>query len=309
MSDFNVPRVLVLLCTSNSMRFLGIQLDSIFSQVKVDIRVLCSDDDSMDGTYEYLSNIQSADNRFILLPRLKKFGSAGKNFYNLVLNADYNNYDFICFADHDDIWLDNKIISAINVIKTGNYLAYSSSFDAFWGNGKKKYYSKVGSNAAFDYLFASPGPGCTFVMSATSMANFAEYFKKHPIGQDVFHHDWLVYAWYKCNYPNSWYIDKNSYINYRQHYGNETGVNSGFKAIMKRMILIKNGWYGSEIEKILKFLHDSNNYSRISSFFNRSKIYVLFHVASLRRDFSGQFTVFLLILFNIISLKNIKRNI
>jgi rhamnosyltransferase len=303
-SDF--PKVLVLLCTSNSLKYLEKQLETIFEQKDVNVTIMCSDDNSSDGTYEYLSQIQLIDKRLIVLPRLQKFGSAGKNFYNLILNADYKNYDFISFSDHDDIWKDNKLISAIDILNSGNYQAYSSSFDAFWDDGKKKYFSKVGKNVKFDYLFASPGPGCTFVTTSRSMLEFKNYFQKHQIGEDIFHHDWLVYAWFKCNFPNSWFIDKNSYIFYRQHYGNETGVNSGIKAFKKRFKLIINGWYFSEIKKVLLFLSDSPQFSDVNKLFSHGKFYILLNVKLLRRDLKGQLVLFILILFNIISIGEIK---
>lgn len=303
-SDF--PKVLVLLCTSNSLKYLEKQIKTIFDQNFVSITIMCSDDNSTDGTYEYLSQIQSIDKRLIVLPRLQNFGSAGKNFYNLILNAEFENYDFISFADHDDIWKDNKLISAINVLESGNYQAYSSSFYAFWEDGKEKYFSKVGKNVKFDYLFASPGPGCTFVTTSRSILEFKNYFKKHQIGNNIFHHDWLIYAWFKCNYSNSWFIDKNSYIHYRQHYNNETGVNSGIKAFKKRFNLIFSGWYFSEIKKILIFLNDSRHFNDIYNFFSHSKFYILLNVKLLRRDIKGQIVLFFLILFNIISIGEIK---
>ena len=304
-SDF--PKVLVLLCTSNSLKYLEKQLETIFEQKYVNVTIMCSDDNSSDGTYEYLSQIQSIDKRLLVLPRLQKFGSAGKNFYNLILNAHYENYDFISFSDHDDIWKNNKLISAIDILNSGNYQAYSSSFDAFWEDGKKKYFSKVGKNVKFDYLFASPGPGCTFVTTSRSMLEFKNYFKKYQIGEDIFHHDWLVYAWFKCNFPNPWFIDKNSYIFYRQHYGNETGVNSGIKAFKKRFKLIINGWYFSEIIKVINFLKNSKYFSDIFDFFGRGKFFVLINVNLLRRDLRGQFMLWILIMLNIVSISKIKK--
>jgi len=306
MKNPDFPKVLVLLCTSNSLKYLEKQLETIFGQKNVNVTIMCSDDNSTDGTYEYLSQIQSIDERLIVLPRLQKFGSAGKNFYNLILNADYENHDFISFSDHDDIWKDNKLISAIDILNSGNYQAYSSSFDAFWEDGKIKYFSKVGKKVKFDYLFASPGPGCTFVTTSRSMLEFKNYFTKHQIGEDIFHHDWLVYAWFKCNFPDSWFIDKNSYIFYRQHYGNETGVNSGIKAFKKRLKLIINGWYFSEIKKVLLFLNDSHQFSEVNKLFSYGKFYILLNVKLLRRDFKGQCVLFNLILFNIISIAEIK---
>ena len=66
-------------------------------------------------------------------------------------------------------------------------------------------------------------------------------------------HDWLIYAYFR-NCKFNWKIDNISYIRYRQHKSNEFGANSNFRAYLKRIFLIKNSWYRTEVEKINKLI-------------------------------------------------------
>lgn len=294
--------VQVLLCTSNSMKYISEQIQSILKQIDVNISILCSDDMSEDGTYEYLLSLQNDHKNINVLPRVRKFGSAGKNFYYLINNAHYSNNDFIAFADHDDIWLTDKISTAVNCLEKDSLYGYSSSYTAFWENGKKIYVSTVGKPSKYDYIFSSAGPGCTFVIKSKYLREFNNYFLLQNGAEDIYHHDWLIYAWFKCKYPNSWHISSAAHILYRQHSVNETGVNIGLKARLKRLNQIKNNWYIDQILKILEFLKGLDSFNDIKSLFNHNRLKLAFNVQNFRRDFRGRVVLCLLILLGILNI-------
>ena len=63
----------------------------------------------------------------------------------------------------------------------------------------------------------------------------------------------MIYAFYR-NRNFKWYIDNIPLIKYRQHLNNEIGTNYGIKPVLKRINLIKIGWYKKEVKKIQKIL-------------------------------------------------------
>ena len=49
-----------------------------------------------------------------------KFGTAGKNFYDLICTAPIDNYAYVAFADQDDVWSNQKLSAAIKLL-SNNY--------------------------------------------------------------------------------------------------------------------------------------------------------------------------------------------
>lgn len=110
------PRVSVLLATRNSAEFLGPMLDSLVSQEWCDFELLVSDDCSTDATLDIL---RAAAPRFCRPPRIvvreTPSGSAQANFRSLLQMADA---DYVFLADHDDVWMPDKILRMLAQIRT-----------------------------------------------------------------------------------------------------------------------------------------------------------------------------------------------
>lgn len=102
------PRFAVLLAAYNGMQWLPEQLDSILSQVGVDVTVYVSTDRSSDGTYAWVCDVADTDPRVVPLTYGEVFGGAAKNFFRLLRDVDLEPFDYIAFADQDDIWLPDK---------------------------------------------------------------------------------------------------------------------------------------------------------------------------------------------------------
>ncbi len=114
MFDRCEPKVLVLLATYNGLPWLEEQLESIAKQVKVRIKILISDDLSDDGSSGFLRKfIESNKNAEMIINEVKS-GSAGQNFFRLIRECNYRDFDYIAFADQDDVWLADKLVSGIS---------------------------------------------------------------------------------------------------------------------------------------------------------------------------------------------------
>ena len=251
-------KVAVLMASYNGITWLPDQIKSILNQLNVDIALFISDDSSQDGSYGYLQQSSVTDSRIQLLPQTEKFGSAGNNFYRLIQDVIITNYDYVAFADQDDIWEQDKLIRHIKLMQEHGVDGVSSNVLAFWANGKKKIINKSQPQRKLDFLFESAGPGCSFLMTTWLVNKVCEQLiDKNSLAKHVVLHDWLTYAICRAH-GHRWLIDSNPSVKYRQHDSNVLGANSGFKAKFSRLQKLRQGWYRNEV---LKIVHICNGIS------------------------------------------------
>lgn len=245
-----VPKVAVLLASHNGVDWISEQIDSILAQRDIDVRIIVSDDASTDGTIELLKKISLADTRIEIMPCITSYGSAGKNFYRLIVDSDITDCDYVALADQDDIWLKSKLKSQISLLNEHDAFGVSSNVVAFWPDGSRALIDKAAPQRRLDFLFESAGPGCTFLL----MPSLIEQVRKLLLdnksqARQVVHHDWLIYAVCRA-LGEKLFISPVPTINYRQHDRNVVGVNFGFKAYKKRFSRVLDGWYRAEVIKI-----------------------------------------------------------
>lgn len=240
-------KICILMAAYNGSKFIEEQIKSIQLQSHDDWVLYVNIDLSDDNTKDIVLKLCAKDSRIILLKHNERFGSAGKNFYDLLKYAPISQFKFIAFADQDDIWHENKLSRGLEILSSGDYHGYSSSITAFYSSGKKVFIKKSNPQKLIDYKFESGGPGCTY-MFKSSIADLARrHLLEYPIiEKNFYYHDWLVY--YACrNSGYKWYIDDLSYMNYRQHDKNDTGANVGFLSATKRLKLFYSGWYFDQV--------------------------------------------------------------
>jgi len=240
------PRVLVLLAAYNGRVWIEEQIKSILDQVGVSVHVVISVDASKDGTEDFLSSWAGVEQRITCLPHGLKFGGAAANFFRLVTDTPMEGYDYVAFADQDDIWLPEKLLRAHQVISEGGFSAYSSDVLAFWPDGRELAIRKSQPQVAYDYLFEAAGPGCTYVFTQQLAAAIKQSVVRQQskmAGVDL--HDWYAYAYARAN-GYRWYIDDQMHMLYRQHANNQVGVNSGVAAFRRRLRQVFDGWWLSQ---------------------------------------------------------------
>nr|WP_320115714.1 glycosyltransferase [uncultured Desulfuromonas sp.] len=249
MRHSSLPKYAVLLAACNGSQWIDAQLDTILGQDAVDVTVFVSVDLSSDGTEACVRRRSALDARIIFLPTGKTFGCAAKNFYRLLRDVDLTGFDYLAFADQDDLWHEDKLARACDKLMQG-YSAYSSNVTAFWTDGRKKLIQKAQPQRQYDFLFEAAGPGCTYVFARS----FFEVLQNVAIlrqaeMEEVFLHDWLFYALARSG-GYRWYIDPEPGLLYRQHQINQVGANFGLRAWAKRMKMIVSRWYRAEVVKI-----------------------------------------------------------
>jgi len=268
------PSVAVLLAAFNGKKYINEQIESVLQQKNVDITIFVNVDKSTDGTEDYIKELSINETRIKFLEFGNVFGSAAKNFYHLIKNINFENYDYIALSDQDDIWNNDKIDRSIKKIKENNCDGYSSNVTAFWKNNKTFVTQKSQKQRLFDHYFESAGPGCTYLLSQALLNKFKNFiFRNEQEVSEFQHHDWLIYAFAREKNLR-WFIDDHSTLRYRQHPANELGVNTGFKAFFERLKQVLSGEGVRKyfkLSQLLKFkvrnVQYSNTVKRYDSFY------------------------------------------
>lgn len=246
-------KIAILLSTYNGSSWIKEQIESIFNQDYKNYEIYIFDDNSSDDTISIIEKINSDK------IRVKRFfsnsGSAGDNFKRALLEMESESFSYLALADQDDIWMKDKLSTAIKKLKNSNFDGYSCSVEAFWPDNRKKIIKQSKKVSKYDYFFEGAGQGCTFLITRQLFDRVATSMRSHPdLIKKVHYHDWLIY--FICRtYDMEWLFDESVHMLYRQHGGNEIGSRGKFKGIIKRINLIRDGWYQSQISNYFDLYH------------------------------------------------------
>ena len=236
------PRIAVCLAVYNGMLWLTEQLDSILAQTGVSVKVFVSVDQSSDGSEAWIDQRAAADKRVSVLPHGHRFGNAAPNFFRILGAIDLPAFDYLSFADQDDLWLPDKLLQAHQRLASTGADAYSSNVRAFWSDGRESLITKSQPQTRWDFLFEAAGPGCTYVIKSELAQAIQKLLRTRP--DDIYQvglHDWLTYAFARAH-GFRWVIDDYAGMLYRQHDANQVGVNLGWRASLHRARKVLSGW-------------------------------------------------------------------
>ena len=304
-------KILVILASYNGAKYIEEQMDSILNQESVSLDIMVFDDCSTDNTIEVL-NKYKVNTNVLINKREKGTGNGCHNFSDAIksLSNDLiNSYDFIAFADQDDIWFPNKMFEAGKMLKTDQSGLYFSNL-IVWDEktNKKSILNKSYPQKKYDFLFEGGSAGCTYVFTNDFCLGLKKILANINYYQwEYFSHDWFVYFYARANgYKVS--IDSNAYITYRIHANNSHGKLNQISlyAVKERLKYIKNGWYYKQIKGFSEFITLESIESKIYHLYAKNyftRMYVL-----LRYNFQLMRSTKKCIQFFIISLLPLKIN-
>ena len=222
--------VLVLLSTYNGERFLREQLDSLYSQINVNVQILARDDGSKDGTRDILSEYQKSKGQLTIIDG-SNIGAANSFFRLVEYASEYcHQYDYYAYCDQDDVWFREKLEKAVNLLeKSDNHykLAYSSLTTT------DEYLTQLGSDTVDGTVYTLNSnivsnhiAGCcqVFNRGLLEKINLINSYKTNR--RITFLHDtWTSLVAFALD----GYIIHDSFprMYYRQHSGNVVGNNKG----------------------------------------------------------------------------------
>lgn len=111
-------KVAILLSSYNGADYIEEQIESILKQDYTDFDLIIRDDGSTDNTISIIKKILNEHDNVILI----KGNNIGlvKSFFYLLEYAYTKKYDYYAFSDQDDVWLPDKISTAITKLQKCN---------------------------------------------------------------------------------------------------------------------------------------------------------------------------------------------
>lgn len=296
------------MATYNGEKHIQEQLKSIESQTASNWILIVSDDGSNDSTIKLLRSFQKKiGSEKVFIKQGPNQGFA-KNFLSLAVDPSIK-ADYYCFADQDDVWLPNKIQSAIRKAKQINnfWVPYLYIGRTIYTNenlhpfGMSKLIRK---NLSFENALIQSVAGGNTMLFNNATKNLLE-----KIGMvDPVSHDWWLYQ-IVTGSGGEVYYDKEPYVLYRQHNGAIIGGNTTLKSKLKRILNVINGNFKLWNDKNFKALtysrkyltekskstFDKFNYYKNESIFKR--IFILSKSGVYRQTLTGSISILLACIF------------
>lgn len=242
-------RLLVLLATYQGEAFVDQQIASILWQVGVEPHILVRDDGSSDGTVRACRAwAQKRPDAITIIDDGVRAGGAPQNFFRLLAAAPLDRFDYVAFADQDDVWFPDKLRRAVDQMRAAGAGGYSSDLLAYDETARKAWLmDKAGGDADLDYLFQGGSAGCTYVLSAAAARIVRDTMA--PLEGAWAHrlsHDWTIYAICRSR-ELGWIRDRNPGLLYRQHASNDYGAQPGLGGLVRRLGAVRNAWYRNHV--------------------------------------------------------------
>ena len=224
------PKVLVLLATCNGEKYLRQQLDSIYAQEDVEVSIFATDDGSTDSTIAILEEYKK--NHSLTIHHHGEPHEFTYNFIDAIFANKNTSFDYYAFSDQDDVWMKEKLSSAIEMLKKNSKNVYSSNLTIVNENLDGETLMNDDSIQRcnkYNAVFENVATGCTIVFSKTFLDLLVRYYPKN-----IYLHDYWVYL--LAIYTDNYIYDSRSFIEYRQHGCNQIGDSSkkGVKTYYKR---------------------------------------------------------------------------
>ena len=298
-----------MLSTYNGERFLREQLDSLYAQEGVETHILVRDDGSKDTTMEILEQYQLKRGHMTI--HADENIGAAMSFYTLISYAskEVDKYDYFAYADQDDIWMSDKLVSAVKMLdrseaKTKLYFCLPELVDADLNILPTK--RPCVANNLKGNIVTSHILGCTQVFNGDLLRLVSMY---RPNAQDrvPLHDGWTALVAYA--FDAEVIFDTDKHIKYRQHDNNVVGSNKSFIEVQKARFAryfngqsLKSGKCQLVLD-VYSYLLGVNNKEILTNCVSykksfKTKMTMLFDSGYFQYDFTTNVGVFFMILFN-----------
>ncbi|MFD0700102.1 glycosyltransferase [Myroides pelagicus] len=261
-------QIKVLLASYNGSKYIVEQVKSILDQEGVVVDLEIRDDSSTDDTVDKIKKLY-----FGLKINVNNTGtgSAACNFLKMIELLDFKeSFDYVSFADQDDLWLPQKLKSAIDLLEATNSVLYCSNLTK-WDISKNVYslLKKDYKQEKFDFLFEGGSAGCTYVFSRDFASKLQSMLKNVDyLSWSNLSHDWLVYFYARLQ-KLPVVIDGDSYIHYRLHGNNVHGhLNQlSFQTIKEKFNQVLDGYHKEVARQFIQLVPQGSEEYQIYSAF------------------------------------------
>lgn len=228
-----MKKIAVLMASYNGEKYIREQIDSLLNQKDVIVEILIRDDGSTDSTIEILNEYQ---NKGQLNWYQGEHLNVAKGFMELVKNSPHA--DYYAFCDQDDVWLEDKLISAANKLDKEDstlplmYYCATTLVDQDLNFIAEHHIHENRSNLA-RFIFNDMS-GNTIVFNN----KLRELLQKTNNADITIHDKWTLQVCLACG--GICVGDKNTHILYRQHGNNTIGMELSLLDKINKFIRVIN---------------------------------------------------------------------
>lgn len=240
--------VSVVMCTHNGMEFIEEQLESILSQTYPPFELIVSDDNSTDGTLDFVTsyvNTYIATHpelntlKFRTISNIPALGVT-KNFEGAISAATG---DLIALSDQDDVWVPTKLETMVSYFDSNSNLMLCHS-DALLVNqvNQSLHLSLFDSlrTSKKEISLINDGKSLSVYLRRNLVTGATTLFRRnlielaHPFPQELLHDEWLGLV---AAAGGQVLVTCDELIRYRQHSNNQVGASRlGFRHAIGRII-------------------------------------------------------------------------
>lgn len=240
-----IMKIAVLMSTYNGEKYVKEQIDSILLQKDVDVFLYVRDDGSTDDTVKIINEYEKKYSNVVLINRNNRVNlGINKGVLEFLLFAKHKllDIDYFAFADQDDKWLNDKLVSAVKLIDVYKNTQSINDQPILYYSKKtwtdetlnKLYDDEIIDTKGnyFDMFLSGVAYGCTFVFNRKLLEKTLEGPPSYMLAYDVYMHR-------LARSMNSIIVaDKTSHILYRRH---ENTITSGrpIKISISPIVLVK----------------------------------------------------------------------
>lgn len=213
-------KVSVLMSTYNGAKYIKEQIDSIFMQNDVLIELIIRDDGSTDNTIEIIRSMKARYNNIVLIEGVNV--GCEKSFQEL-MKIKRTDAEYYAFADQDDYWEPDKLITCISAISESkgyalagcNLLACNTNMEPIKIIHSDENVKSIEEKKRKNFLCNLHG--CVLVWNSKLHEALNEFVPSHVFAHDV----WVCAV---ANAIGEFKIIRKPYIKYRIHETNVSGL-------------------------------------------------------------------------------------
>ncbi|CAH1059499.1 glycosyltransferase family 2 protein [Paenibacillus pseudetheri] len=232
-------KVQILLSTYNGEKYLDQQLESILEQSYKNISILIRDDGSNDSTIDIITSYTIKHPDIISFIKAQNSGVID-SFLELIKHS-YEDCEYYCFCDQDDIWLPHKIELAVKKLSGIDSSIPSMYFTATYPTSdmlttQKVWPSVTRKPGLYNALIENIAVGATITFNKAAMGILKD---RIPNASNIIMHDWWLYI--VVSSLGTVIYDETPSILYRQHESNVVGADTSFiRKFKKKWIRFKS---------------------------------------------------------------------
>lgn len=250
------PHVTIILALYDGQKHLKPQLQSYLNQSMLPARVLASDDRPGDGTSTIFRDFGGNASTAICWDSIDgPQQGLTNNFLHLLSNVDPASTDYVALSDQDDVWLPEKLQSAVSHIAPhGNQPVLLGTRSLEWNalTGQRRLSRCISPPLNFAHaLVQNFAGGNTMVLNRAAMQ--LVHAALPTLHNAPALHDWWLYQ-LVSGAGGIVLLDSEPRLLYRQHIGSQMGANATISSKIHRLGQMLTGTYRQWMNQNIKAL-------------------------------------------------------